>query len=138
MNPEPGAPAGLYSGPRGLADLYDEATLASIEAAGSVIANRRRHASVEAGAGTGAGAGGSAGEPQGAVGGTAGALRLACAVTLASLTATGEVLGARRVEPEVAHYVPAPPSDTEPVSVRLVPGAPGASHIVIRPWLMAG
>lgn len=108
----PGEPTGP---PRGLDEVYDEATLAAIDGSGPVRAP----------------------QPGPTAGGLA-AWRLGGAITVAALGGVADAVGASRPEPEVAWYTPTGPTVAEGVAVLLVPGNPAASHIVVSPWLVGG
>lgn len=119
-------PRGLSIAPDGgstdsLRAMYDPATLAAIDAA--VVRQRGQVQTV--------------GSPS-RRGGTR-AVSLAGALWLGALTGVGEALTDEDRQPHKAWFVPvATDPEAEAVSVHLVPGAPAASHVVVRPWLLAG
>lgn len=159
------APRGLSAAPRDdrtdhLSDVYDPATLAAINAGvatGGGLDWRHRQAlgsPAESRCGDGRVNGSSEGCRPGASrpapGSTGtdtartgrrgmGAVSLAGALWLGALTGLGEAFGDEDLQPHVGWWVPAATDPgTEAVSVHLVPGAPAASHVVVRQWLLAG
>lgn len=68
-----------------------------------------------------------------------GTVSLAGSLWLGALTGLGEAFGDEDLQPHVGWWVPAATDPgSEAVSVHLVPGAPAASQVVVRPWLLAG